>query len=110
MVLRAIITCEACELRDWVDVASVRSDCRLPEVREARNPFTGKAQNIAPKFGEYLLFSGTESIGAIEPSPDFGSDRELHIYSPEPAPLALRAVASSIAEALTAKMEWIDDD
>ena len=98
-------------LDEWV--AHIRRDAQLEptEPRVVDNPFEpGERTRVVPPPGGVTLHVDGELTGAIEPSPEFDRDAELHVYAPDHRVQECRRAVEAIARALSAKCVWFDDE
>ena len=107
MVVRAIIAREPpWPLREWLACIDERDDLVRPEPRQIRNPFTGQQTMFEEPEGVVRIMRGGDSLGAIEPSPEFEEDGELVVYSKGKITPGLREVLEGLAGRLGASLEW----
>jgi hypothetical protein len=77
--------------------------------RWINNPFTGASVEHVPDEAEVDIVVGGVVLGAIEPSPTFDDDRELHVYAPNAVGAQLAEIVREIANSLGAVVQWAED-
>lgn len=80
-----------------------------PQPRQLVNPFTGHQEVHVPDSGEAEILAAETVVGAIEPSPEFEDDGELHVYAADGKHEFVKTAARDIAGALNATFEWFAD-
>ena len=97
------------DLEEWTALANEHPACRVPPTRSIINPFTKLPAVVEPGEGVYNILSDEQIVGAIEPSPEFSEDGDLHVFSPEQVNPHLRNIVQQFADELHATLIWIDE-
>jgi hypothetical protein len=110
MGLVAVISREPGVTRDeWLScVRGHRALNRTPS-RWIKNPFTGASVEHVPDDAEVQIVVVGIVLGAIEPSPEFDDDKELHVYAPDTVGAELAETVREIANSLGAVVQWAED-